>query len=119
MRNQNSNLHNKNRGGERENERVTEKEQEKIHMSPHLHPASMSASYITLLHNKSENPTSQLSESSSKPRYYQQGMRLPGLISKVQRLRRSSGDRILVDQLKPLPLQIQIQKNVEHAFHPE
>lgn len=108
MQYQNSDLHNKNGGGMGENERVTEKEQEKIHMSPHLHPAFMSASYIILLHNKSENPTSQLNESSSKPQYYQQGMRLPGLISKVQRLRRSSRDRILVDQLKPLPLQIQI-----------
>lgn len=75
MQNQKSNLHNKNGGGGGmgENEQVIEKEQEKIHMSPHLHPASMSVSYIILLHNKSENPTSQLNESSSKPRYSSAG----------------------------------------------
>lgn len=59
MQNQNSDLHNKKRGMG-ENERVTEREQEKIHLSPRLHRASMSASYIILLHNESENPTSQL-----------------------------------------------------------
>lgn len=59
MQNQNFHLHNKN-GGMGGSERVTVKEQEKIHMSPHLHRASMSASYVILLHNESENPTSQL-----------------------------------------------------------
>lgn len=93
MQNQNSDLHNKKRGGMGENERVTEKEQEKIHMSPHLLRASMSASYIILLHNKSENLTSQLNESTGKLQYYKQQMRFPGLISKVRRHRRSSRDR--------------------------
>lgn len=60
-------------GGEWERVNGSQRKNEKIHMSPHLHPASMSVSYIILLHNKSENPTSQLNESSSKPRYYQQG----------------------------------------------
>lgn len=46
------------KGGMGETEQVTEQEQEKIHMSPYLHRASMSASYIILLHNESENPTS-------------------------------------------------------------
>lgn len=59
MQNQNSDLHNKKKGGIEETEQVTEQEQEKIHMSPHLHRASMSASYIILLHNESENPRSQ------------------------------------------------------------
>lgn len=83
-------------------------------MSPHLHQASMSASYIILPHNESENPTSQLNESTGKPRQNgvastdQEERVLHFGPTKSKNTENPVETEILVDQLKLLPIQIQI-----------